>query len=208
MKDSFKRIISIFELEIAAQYERHENKFDAESYHGRFHILRTLFLANTIMEYYIKKGIEVDTQKAFYALLFHDIAREGNGVDLWEKESALVCHDYLISKNYGSSYAFGCSDLIYQISDRSIERQILKDADVLDYHRFFISDDDQDYFDRSHLVFGGEKEVFGSIDLKAQEGVIKLARNLVQFTSEILVETPTYELVAGVNKYYRTVNPW
>ena len=208
MKDSFKKIIDKFELEIAGEYENHENKFDSESYHGRFHILRTLLLANTIIENYIQKGIAVDEQKTFYALLFHDIGREGNGVDLWEKESALACHDYLISKNYGSSYAIGCSELIYKKSDQSIERQILKDADVLDYHRFFISHDDQDYFDRSHLVFGGEKEVIGSIDMKAREAVIKLARNMVQFTSEILVEIPTDELIAAVNKYYRKVKPW
>jgi hypothetical protein len=42
----------IFKDEIASLYQKHEETFDLASFHGRFHILRCLLLADAIHQYY------------------------------------------------------------------------------------------------------------------------------------------------------------
>ena len=96
----FKKALNSFTNDIASIYLHHESTFDWESFHGRFHILRCLYLAKAIITYYNKKVINIDETKVYHAIMFHDSARKDNGIDAWEKESALNCYNYLVKNNY------------------------------------------------------------------------------------------------------------
>ena len=89
--------LQIFENDVAPFYEKHEQTFDLESFHGRFHILRCLFLVDKLDHFYLSLGLTYDIDRAYYAVLFHDIARQGNGWDEWEEDSAEHCYTYLLS---------------------------------------------------------------------------------------------------------------
>ncbi len=87
----FKNALTLFEKEVAMFYQKHEDTFDLESYHGRFHIIRCLMLADCIHRYYDSNLIPIVIDKSYFAILFHDIMREDNGVDLWELDSSITC---------------------------------------------------------------------------------------------------------------------
>ena len=113
MKDvELKKVLTIFENEVAIRYQKHEETFDLESFHGRFHIIRCLLLADTIHKYYTSNSINFDVEKSYYAILFHDIMREDNGIDLWEAESAKECLAFLKQKGFSKDYAFQTSKII------------------------------------------------------------------------------------------------
>ena len=44
--------LKIFEDDVADYYQRHEETFDLESFHGRFNILRCLILVDTLDKFY------------------------------------------------------------------------------------------------------------------------------------------------------------
>lgn len=98
--------LEIFEKDVAGAYELHEATFDIESFHGRFHIIRCLFLIDKLDEYYKIQDIDYDIDSVYYAILFHDIARKDNGIDIWESESANTCYHYLIRKGFGREKPF------------------------------------------------------------------------------------------------------
>ncbi len=57
---------------MVSRYQKHEQTFDLESFNGRFHILRCLLLADCIHQYYENKALDLDIQKSYYAILFHE----------------------------------------------------------------------------------------------------------------------------------------
>ncbi len=124
--------ITIFEKEIAPYYQAHEQTFDLESFHGRFHILRCLFLVDKLDRFYRSVGLNYDVDRAYYAVLFHDIARQGNGWDEWEEDSAERCYSYLLSIGKSEEEARSISQLILKEKPFTLEGQILYDVDVLE----------------------------------------------------------------------------
>ncbi len=198
--------LKIFEDDVADYYQRHEETFDLESFHGRFHILRCLLLVDTLDKFYSSKKIELDIDKAYYAVLFHDSAREGNGYDEWELESAEKCFDYLKKEGFTILEAEEISRLILKETPFSLEGQILYDVDVLDYNRFFWFPHEEALFDQSKLIVATERDLTGIIDIAFRKQLIKLSQSLVVFMENSKVNTPTPELINKVYTYYIEIN--
>jgi hypothetical protein len=204
----FKNIITVFRNDVSIFYQRHESTFDLESFHGRFHIIRCLFLAECIYQYYYTKSVILDIEKSFYAILFHDICREDNGVDEWELDSAKECLKYLKNNAFSQEFALQASKIILKLGTKNIEEQILYDVDVLDYNRFFDLPSSKHLFKDYLLKFGGPNDVSGCLDEIARERIIVLAQKLVLFTEHLSVSINTDDLINEVEKYYMEIKPW
>lgn len=198
----------IFKDEIASLYQKHEETFDLASFHGRFHILRCLLLADAIHKYYEINAITLDIEKSYYAILFHDIMRENNGEDLWETQSASKCFTFLKQNGFSQEYALQTSKMILKVNDIVFEEQILYDVDVLDYNRFFFLPEERHFFEDFRLKFAGPNDIKGQLDLDAREKIIILAQQLVKFCETIPVVTKTENLVELVLDYYLQIKPW
>jgi hypothetical protein len=193
--------LGLFESEIASKYEIHEKTFDPESLHGRFHILRCLFLAEFVLRAYSEEGVEVDQDMVYLSVIFHDIAREGNGIDEWEDQSAYACFNFMILNSYDEYYAKQTSQLILKNDSLSIEEQVLYDVDVLDYHRFFPSIFFEILFDDSKLKFGSINDVSSFKDNKIRLDLIKYAQRLVIETECFNIEMKTKDLIDHLNEF-------
>jgi hypothetical protein len=202
LKNSFNEILNEFKKHVASVYKIHENTFDLESFHGRFHILRCLFLANSIMEFYISKGIAIDTKKVFYSVMFHDIAREDNGFDYWEKHSALMCFDYMVKKGFIRQYAYQTSSLILKKQPFTIEGQILYDVDVLDFFRFFTFPQQHHLFNESKLIAGSLADVSGLADDNWRNELMAFSLEFAVFSEKISVSKSTGELIDVFCEFY------
>ena len=200
--------LAVFENHVASRYQKHEQTFDLESFHGRFHILRCLLLADCIHHYYENKALDLDIQKSYYAILFHDIMRENNGIDLWEPQSAKECLTFLKQNGYSEEYAFQTSKIILKSNDFNLEEQVLYDVDVLDYHRFFYLPEEQHLFDDFKLKFAGPKDKTKQLDISAREKIILLAEKLVRCSETLPVSISTNELIKIVLDYYLKIKPW
>lgn len=203
-----KNTLAVFENQVASRYQKHEQTFDLESFHGRFHILRCLLLADCIHQYYENKALDLDIQKSYYAILFHDIMRENNGIDLWEPQSAKECLTFLKQNGYSEEYAFQTSKIILKSNDFNLEEQVLYDVDVLDYHRFFYLPEEQHLFDDFKLKFAGPYDVSNQRDIEARKKIIVLAQQLVKFCETIPVSIKTITLVKLLLDYYLQIKPW
>ena len=194
--------LKIFEKDVAPFYKKHEETFDLESFHGRFHILRCLFLVDTLDKFYILNGLKYDIEKAYYAVLFHDIAREGNGYDQWEEDSTEICFDYLKKDGYTIEEATQISRLILKESPFTLEGQILYDVDVLDYNRFFWFPHEEELFDKRKLIAASSNDCAKVNDEKFRIEIIKKAQSLVIFTENIPINISTNDLINKVYSFY------
>ncbi len=187
--------LQIFEDDVAPFYEKHEQTFDLESFHGRFHILRCLFFVDKLDHFYLSVGLTYDIDRAYYAVLFHDIARQGNGWDEWEEDSAERCYRYLLSVGKSEEEAQSISQLILKETPFTLEGQMLYDVDVLDYNRFFALPFQRNFFDEKRLKLASEKDCSGSVDPGFRRYLIDYAQKLVQLTEVISVNTTTPVLI-------------
>ena len=204
----FNKAIRLFENEVYRIYKKHEENFDIESFHGRFHIIRCLLLADCIFRYYENKSIALDVDKSFYAILFHDAMREDNGKDYWEHESSLLCYKYLTGLGYNHDFAYATARMILKDNDNCLEEQIVFDVDVLDYNRFFILPEELKRFKNHKVKFAGHFDVSGCYDFEARNKLIRLAQDLVTFSEQLVVESDTNYLVEQFVTHYLKVKPW
>lgn len=202
MSSVLNKIIKDFEKYIAPFYERHEYSFDLESFHGRFHILRCLILSHYLIDFYKKGGVEIEEEVVYYSVMFHDIAREGNGIDIWEKESADRCLKFLIQKKlWKESFAKETSELILKKEPFSLEGQILYDVDVLDYNRFLTFLEEDGMFDESRLICFGEQDKFLQNSVIRRRCIL-MSKYLVKESMKIPVETNTKDLIIRLLEIY------
>lgn len=187
--------LEIFEKDIAEAYQLHEKTFDIESFHGRFHILRCLFLINKLDEYYKLQPVDYDIDSVYYAILFHDIARKNNGIDIWESDSANLCYQYLMRKGFGRDKSYNISQLILKKKPFSLEGQMVYDVDVLDYFRFFWLPYEKDLFEENRLIVGGKMDIINKENPIFRKLMIDYTQGLVKITDEISVDTATSELI-------------
>ena len=193
--EKLQLFITIFEKDIAPYYQAHEQTFDLESFHGRFHILRCLFLVDKLDRFYRSVGLNYDVDRAYYAVLFHDIARQGNGWDEWEEESSKRCYTYLLENGKPEEEARSISQLILKETPFTLEGQMLYDVDVLDYNRFFALPFQRDFFDEKRLIVGSDRDCTGIVEPGFRRHVIDYAQKLVKATEVISVKTSTTELI-------------
>jgi hypothetical protein len=134
--------------------------------------------------------------------------REGNGIDLWESQSAKECFTFLKQKGYPKEYAFQTSKIILKTNDFNLEEQVLYDVDVLDYHRFFFLPQERNLFEDFKLKFAGPNDVSNHLDIEARKKIILLAEQLVRCSETLPVSISTNELIKIVLNYYLQIKPW
>ena len=204
----FKNALTLFEKEVAMFYQKHEDTFDLESYHGRFHIIRCLMLADCIHRYYDSKLIPIAIDKSYFAILFHDIMREDNGVDLWELDSSIACLKFLLKNGYDNEFAIAASKIILKQNAKNLEEQVLYDVDVLDYNRFFSLPQERYLFENFRLKFAGPNDSSLLTDLESRSKLVLLAENLVIYCETLPFTLSTPDLVKIVLEYYLKIKPW
>ena len=200
--------ITVFKEDIASIYRKHEETFDLESLHGRFHIIRCLLLADSLYRFYESNSISIYIEKSYLAIMYHDAMRGDNGIDEWELDSAYCCYKYLRSKGYEHHFSSTTSNIILKANETNLEEQILYDVDVLDYNRFFYIPEERHLFKDYKLKFGGPNDVSGCVDLEARKQMIQLAQDLVEFSETLAIEIETNQLIKRVSDYYLQIKPW
>ena len=200
--------ITIFKEDIASLYRKHEETFDIESHHGRFHIIRCLLLADNFYRFYESNSITIYIEKSYLAIMYHDAMRGDNGIDEWELDSAFCCYKYLRSKGFEHHFSHTTSNIILKANEANLEEQIFYDVDVLDYNRFFYIPEEKHLFKDYKLKFAGPNDVSGCIDIEARNKMIQLAQDLVEFSETLAIETETDELIKQLSKHYLKIKPW
>ncbi len=191
ISSSFNAFQNDFEVLIAPLYETHENDFDFIGIHGRKHISRALIFGECLARYYVTAfNLSVDFEAVRTAIAFHDAAREGNGRDVWEAESAELCFHYLQRKGQEESYCREVANFISQKSEAHSWGQIVYDADVLEYMRLFCNTPKgKEQFEEERLCFLSHKDILLSSTAKADKAVrsqlIEEAWLLIRLTEEV-----------------------
>ena len=122
-------------------YKSHEQSFDPTGIHGRRHVSRALIYSNVLANILREHGAQIDSHALYTTTVLHDSGREGNGVDLWEKDSAALCRKSLedmgIDDEDYLKRATACIDSKASASQKTLEGAILKSADSLDIIRVY-----------------------------------------------------------------------
>lgn len=177
---SWELFIDELERKILPFYMQHELKFDQYGVHGRMHICRSVMLTEWMARFYrAHTPAAIDFFAVRVATAFHDSARQANGVDLWEVDSAQNCIRYVLEARpaSGSEYAQSVGALIEKRKQSADPlKKIVQDADVLEIMRPCCGHGGLDGFRREFLHFGGPD------DLLAREvsGIASLREALVQ----------------------------
>ncbi|MEZ4887929.1 MAG: hypothetical protein R3E32_24590 [Chitinophagales bacterium] len=188
---SFNAFQQEFAEYIAPFYEAHEKSFDITGIHGRRHISRTLVLGECLARYYaITFDLDVDFEAVRTAIAFHDTAREGNGQDFWESESADLCFHYLQQKGKSGDYCRTVADFISKKEEANSWGQIVYDADVLEILRMFCNTPEGiERFQKERLYFLSHKDILiplsamNNKDIRNQ--LIEEAWQLIRLTEDV-----------------------
>jgi len=168
-------------------YFPRESSWDPLSLHGRMHIHRCLFHADRMMVAYRTAGISVKEELVRIAILFHDVGRRGHGRDIWEADSARLARKAMAEAGYDARQIDIVNDCILRERMDTLEAQVVRDADVLDYHRFMILPQEASFFQEDRLAFGGPFDISGYGNEEARREIIAFARYLVQHSECIEV---------------------
>ena len=208
MSSSLTFALNIFSSDVDFLYIKNEKNFDLESHHGRFHIIRCLLLADCLHRFYESHSIKIQIEKSYYAIMFHDVMRQGNGIDIWELESARCCYKYLRNKGFDHLVSLNISNIILKKNETNLEEQILYDVDVLDYNRFFYIPEENHLFKDYKLKFSGPNDISQCRNSMARNKIINLAQDLVLFSESFTIETETKQLIKTLSEYYLKIKPW
>lgn len=169
-------------------YRKHENSFDDYGIHGRRHISRSIIFSEFMSRFYTKElGKDIDFNAIRYAVSFHDSGRQGNGIDVWEKDSANNCFKYLMdNSDYDETRCKYVSSLISKNLTNDINHNIVYDSDVLDIMRPCCGHGEIENFRRSELRFLGTKDNFSNSYLydEIREELILDAWKLIEYTED------------------------
>jgi hypothetical protein len=203
----FKNASTLFEKEVAMFCQKHEETFDLESYHGRFHIIRCLMLADCIHRYYDSKLIPIAIDKSYFTILFHDIMREVDGVHLWELDSSNARLKFLLKNGYDNEFTFAASKINSKQNAKNFQEQVIFYVDALGYNRFFSLPNHRYLFEDYRQNFAGSNETYNFIDLAARKKIIRLAEDLVIYCETLPVSISTPDLVKLVLEYNLKIRP-
>lgn len=186
--DSIKISFSAFKLELEEQifpfYERHEAGFDRCRVHGRMHAARAIIFGEVMARYYQSQGQFVDFDYVRRTIGLHDAGRKGNGIDRWERESAEILCNYLISKNMPEEEARKKSNVVVkEDADKdSIAFKIFQSADCLDIMRPCTGWGGRKGFNSTYLTF--LKNSTNSKESQFRRSLIEEAWFFIQITEE------------------------
>ena len=129
-----------FLLQTLPFYLEHENTFDKEmAVHGRNHIVRSFIFATAMVNKFAELNVPIDANAVLCGISGHDIGREGNGTDIWEKQSAektcKLMRDLYGANSMGSAYEGAVIAQIEGHAGRTLEALTLQAADSLDIGR-------------------------------------------------------------------------
>ncbi len=147
--NDFKEVFADTVLPI---YERHELTFDFVGIHGRKYLTRSIILAEAMSQFYRSNlKVEVDDFAVRMAISFHDSEREGNGPDMWERESRNNCYQYLMDQGIEKQESEIIANYILDKKSDVVDLvgQIIYDADVLEILRLY----DLSAFRESEFLF-------------------------------------------------------
>lgn len=175
------------ETKILPHYKHHESTFDVSGIHGRLHISRAVIFSEFMSRFYDEIGADVDFSGIRYAIAFHDSGRQGNGIDLWESDSADMCYNYLASNNINEEYSYYVSRFIEKHGEWSIDKQIVQDSDVLEIMRVICGHGGRNGFLPERLRFLSTNDKFVSKnDIKlyseVRENLINDAWKFIEYT--------------------------
>jgi hypothetical protein len=153
----------LIELEqnILPRYKAHEAVFDRWGIHGRLHIGRAVIFSEVMGRAYQAAGEEVDFYAVRVAIAFHDSARQGNGTDLWEEQSANNCFNYLRPLPQFADDPAGArriANLVLKHGNFDLSHRIVYDADVLEIMRPCCGNGGLPGFRREVLHFAGPRD--------------------------------------------------
>ncbi|OJJ16127.1 hypothetical protein BKI52_35765 [marine bacterium AO1-C] len=161
---SWHNFIPVFTRDILPIYEKHEQDFDFMGFHGRRHATRSVIFAELLGRCYMALGVnEIDMEGLRYAVAFHDAARQANGEDEWERESAEACKNYLIQQGKPEAYALTIEQAMLEKNTRAsnLLTQVLHDADVLEFMRFLVNNKrGLALFRRDELTLFSEEDLY------------------------------------------------
>lgn len=179
-----------FLLRCLPTYRDHERKFDKGDVHGRSHAIRAFIFSNVLGNIIKEKGVNVDVDSLAMATAGHDMGRAGNGVDVYEEQSAeAVCKvmSSLAEKGQTGPGEQYLQDVGKTITSKeqdapTIEAYLLHSADSLDYTR--VGDIDLKYFPflREGIILNG---VYLPPDDKLRRALVKEAEHLAYLTHPI-----------------------
>jgi hypothetical protein len=197
---SWETFIDELERKILPFYRQHELKFDPFGVHGRMHICRSVMMAEWIARFYrTRTKSTIDFFAVRVAVAFHDSGRRGNGVDLWESDSASNCIDYILETVGVDEYAYSVGALIEKKKNSADPlKKIVQDADVLEIMRPCCGHGGLAGFRRQFLHFGGPddsllREVPGIAEQR--EALIQEAWRWIRSTEPLkgsLTDSPSY----------------
>ena len=197
---SWEPFIDELEQKILPFYRQHELKFDRYGVHGRMHICRSVMMAEWMARFYrARTQAVIDFFAVRVAVAFHDSGRRGNGVDLWESDSASNCVRYVVEATGASDYARSVGALIEK-KKKSADplKMIVQDADVLEIMRPCCGHGGLAGFRRQFLHFGGPDDLLAREvpGIAAQrEALIQEAWRWIQSTEPLkafLADSPAH----------------
>lgn len=170
-------------------YQHHESTFDKYGVHGRLHISRAVLLSEFMARFYYNEfNRDIEFTGIRYAIAFHDSGRQGNGVDLWESDSAKNCYNYLLSKGDDDNYSDYVSQFIEKNGWWDVDKQIVQDADVLEIMRPCCGHNGRDGFMTDRLRFLSSKDFMSRIDVKpyinVRNNLIEDAWKFIEYTED------------------------
>ncbi len=170
--------IKDLEENILPHYQNHEATFDPYGIHGRRHITRAVLFSELMARFYNDIELNVDFNGIRHAIAFHDAGREGNGIDLWESDSADLCHNYLLSNGLNDKHSYYVSRFIEKHGDWSIDKQVVQDADVLEIMRVLCDHSGIDGFLPERFRFLSSRDIF--ISKEQVEEYSKFRNDLIE----------------------------
>ncbi|NGX26336.1 MAG: hypothetical protein K940chlam6_00252 [Chlamydiae bacterium] len=156
ISESFHQFLDEYETEIFPFYEKHEKTFDNIRVHSRMHVARALIFCEVMARYYTVMGIEVNFPLLRRAIGLHDAGRQGNGEDIWEKDSAKILASHLRKKGVGYFTANKQANIIVKDgTDKKypIEYFLAQSGDCLDIMRLPMGPGPKNGFREELLTF-------------------------------------------------------
>ena len=182
---TWNTFMDVFAREILPIYQSHEERFDWAGIHGRLHASRAVIFAERLSRYYQENfNAALDINAVRFSTAFHDSGRKGNGVDLWEQDSADRCRTFLVGKGMDANRADFCATIILKHSRACLEKSLMHDADVLEIMRPCCGHGGRQGFRMKNLRFANDGDPYFDHNPEAAALRAKIVDEAWQFIHE------------------------
>lgn len=154
--------------EIANKIEHQQVHYGLSRIHSHRHISRCIIYSDWYADLLNIGKDDIKRMQLYFAISFHDIGREGELEDVWERKSIQMCSDYLNDLNIDK----------YEVNNNLILSHIIHDVDCLDIMRSGTGRGGIMGFDKNYLILFRE-------NMAMQDKMITNAWNLINLTDGI-----------------------